>query len=95
MAESIQIVQPHYGDGPEAEQFVANFWSVLADDPLAVVIVEPVFREGDGLAMEVCEVSAFSCLDKALDHAKALRCYGAVIIPKWIDEPSWGNVSVN
>lgn len=93
VAKHIQIVQSNYDE--DLADACAGFWRAVADDPLAVVIVEPVFRADDGLKLEVCEVSVFSNYEAAMVHAKALPCHGAVVIPKRVDEPSWGNVAVN
>lgn len=96
MAENIQNISPAFGlpDDEEAAAVLA-FWSEVAADPMVVVIVEPVFAEDEQLDMAICDVAVFTTYERAREHAEALQCHGAVIIPKRLDEPSWGNVAVN
>lgn len=93
---NIQIVQPHFNipDDEQASE-LDRFWAGIAADPLTVVIVEPVREDPERLVMETAGVAIFSDYDRAMAYAQSLTCAGAVIIPKRIDEPSWGNVEVN
>lgn len=88
MAEFIQVIHPAYpGDEAEANASAEKFWRGVESDPSVVVIVQSLPFEGS--------VAVFSNYGAALEHATAMDSHAAMIIPKLIDEPSWGNTSVN
>jgi len=89
MAESIQVIVPNYEEDAEANE--AAFWAAVDADPKMVVVVAAVHESED----DAGSTAAFSTYTLALEHAKAVRCAGAIIIPLRLDEPAWGNVSVN
>lgn len=95
MAEHIQTIQPTFGLVDEWEEHALNaFWSNVAADPSVVVIVQPI-SGGEDMSAELCDVAIFSSYSLALEHARSLPCHGALVIPKRLDEPGWGNGSVN
>jgi hypothetical protein len=92
MAKSIQIIQPHY-ELPREQRLAAleRFWSAVDADPFAVILVEGL----DDHHAELCDIAVFSALAKAMEHAKNLPTSSAIVIPKRVDEPAWGNTNAH
>ena len=89
MAEQILTILPYFEDDDGTE--AARFWARVAEDPNMVVMVEPALLDGH----EPEPVSVFSTYARALEYAKAIDHPSVLIVPKRIDEPTWGNTEVN
>jgi len=82
MRNQIMVIQPHY-DGPKASEHVRDFWARQDADPAGVVVV----TVDDKLA------GVFSTYGAAMQHAKAADG-PAVVVPKRLDDPAWGNAVI-
>ena len=78
-------MQPHHV-GPDAEQRRRAFWAAVDGDPQTVVIVA---TEDEAGTMQLAGV--FSTYGLAMDFA-AKQCAAAVVMPKRVDDPTWGTV---
>lgn len=82
MSKQILVVQPHY-EGPKAREHLRAFWTAQDADPAGVVVV----TVDDKLA------GVFSTYDAAMKHARVAGD-SAVVVPKRLDDPQWGNAVI-
>lgn len=87
----IMVVEPAF-DGTQGEGESAEFWARVDADPSCVVLVETCVPIDDD--RHEIRTAIFSRYAFAMDHAKASG-HSAIVMPKRIDEPSWGDVAVN
>lgn len=78
----VLVLQPNY-EGPDAEEHLRAFWEAHDADPAGVVIVV-VDDQLD---------SVFSTYRAAVDYAHRSGSV-AIVVPKRIDDPAWGNTEL-